>query len=410
VAAVRLSPFAALRHRNFRVFYIGQTTSLIGTWMQNLAQGWLVLQLTNSPFWVGLVSACTAVPVLVLSLPAGVWVDRSNKHRLVILGQIMYFVQAGLLTFLVETNVIRAWQVAGIALVVGAINAVEIPARQAFIVELVGKDDLTNAIALNSSAFNAARILGPTAAGFLVAHAGLSACFGLNTLSFVAVLIALWTMKMPVWTPPVLARTAAGRLGPIKDGLRFVRRDRKVLALVLHTTALSLLGFPFIVLLPVFARDVLKVGAQGLGVMTAVVGLGALISALGLAVFGSNMRRGRLVAFAGPTFGVAVAVFALSRWYPLALAMLLLAGFAMILNNASTNTLLQTLVPDEMRGRVMSIWSLVFVGFGPLGALALGAAAERIGADIAMAIGGTLCAIASLLMWTRGAPEVARLR
>ena len=407
MAAVRISPFAALRHRNFRLFYVGQTTSLIGTWMQSLAQGWLVLQLTNSPFWVGLVSALGSIPVLFFSLPAGVYVDRSDKLRLVKICQALYAVEAALLTVLVWTNVIRAWQVAALAAIVGAIATVEIPARQALIVELVGKEDLTNAIALNSSAFNATRILGPTAAGLLVAHVGMAACFGINALSYVAVLVSLFMMQLGPWTEPV--RASRG-IEQIVEGMRFVRGDRSVFALVLNTAALSIFGFPFLVLLPVFARDVLDVGAQGLGVMTACIGIGAVISALGVAAVGNRVRRGAMVAWAGPMFGLAVAGFAYAGWYAVALIVLGLAGFAMVLNNAATNSLLQALTPDALRGRVMSIWSLLNVGFAPVGSLGLGALAERIGPSAALGMGGAACAVISVLMWTRWTPEVARLR
>jgi len=403
---VRPSPFAALRHRNFRIFFTGQTTSLIGTWMRTLAQGWLVLQLTDSAFWVGLVSALGSVPVLLFSLPAGVVVDRADKLRVVKRCQALLLAETLLLTVLVATGVVRPWHVAVLAVVVGSINAFEIPARQSFIVELVGKDDLTNAIALNSSAFNATRIIGPTIAGLLVANVGIAACFAINALSFLAVLIALGYVHRPPWQRPA---DAGGGMERVREGLTFVRHDRNALALVANTAVLSLCGFPFVVLLPVFARDVLRVGAGGLGVMTALIGVGALAAALSLAAVGPQLRRGALVAWASPAFGLAVAGFAYASWYPLALTILALAGFAMVLNNAASNTLLQSLVPDTLRGRVMSIWSLVFVGFAPIGSLLLGALAGRIGPSPALALGGVITAAVSLWMWTRLAPSVARL-
>jgi MFS family permease len=404
--AARASAFAALRHRNFRLFWTGQTISLVGTWMQTLAQGWLVLKLTDSAFWVGLVSFVGSVPILIASLPAGVYVDRADKRRLVMAAQALLLIEAALLAVLVATGVVRAWQVAVLAGVVGLVNAVEIPARQSMIVELVGKEDLTNAIALNSSAFNATRVVGPAVAGVIVAKLGLAVCFGLNALSYVAVLLGLRWIVLP---PRVRAAPAGDTFEEFREGLRYVRRDRRVLALILATAAVSALGFPYVVLLPVFARDVLGVGADGLGVMTAAVGLGALASALGLAAFGSRVRRGRLVAWAGPAFGVAVAAFAYTRWFPLTLVVLGVTGFAMVLNNAATNTLLQGLVPDEIRGRVMSIWSTVFVGFSPIGALEAGWLASRIGAPAAVAIGGALSAAVAAAIWWR-TPEVTSLR
>lgn len=403
----RLSPFAALRHRNFRLFYTGQTISLIGTWMQQLAQGWLVLLLTDSALWVGLVAALGSLPILVFSLPAGVYADRANKRRVVTVCQALLLAAAALLAVLVATGRVAAWQVAVLAAVVGTVNAFEIPARQSFIIELVGKEDLTNAIALNSSAFNATRIVGPAVAGLLVAEVGIAACFGINALSYVAVLIALQAMRLPPWQRPT---AAGGGLDQVREGLRFVRRDPRVLALVLNTAVLSLFGFPYIVLLPVFARDVLHVGAQGLGVMSASIGIGALAAALGLAAFSPHVRRGMLVAWASPVFGLAVAGFAYARWFPLAIATLALTGFAMVLNNAATNTLLQTLVPDALRGRVMALWALVFVGFAPLGSLLTGWLAGGVGAPAALAAGGALATVVSVWMWVRRAPQVARLR
>ncbi len=406
MAPTGISPFAALRHRNFRLFYIGQTTSLIGTWMQSLALGWLVLQLTDSAFWVGLVSALGSLPVLLFSLPAGTYVDRVDRHRLVMRCQLLLLLQSVVLTVLVAAHVVRPWHVAVLAAIMGAINSFEIPARQAFIVELVGKEDLTNAIALNSSAFNATRILGPTVAGLLVANVGIAACFALNALTYLAPQIALRRIILPPQPLPPVAGLGMER---IVEGLRFVRHDPHVRALIANTAVMSLFGFPFVVLLPVFARDVLVVGAEGLGAMTALIGVGALVAALGLAAVGPRLPRGALVAWASPIFGLAVAGFAYATWYPLALVILALAGFAMVLNNAASNTLLQSLVPDTLRGRVMSIWSLVFVGFAPIGALLVGALAGKIGPSAALALGGFVTAVASIWMWTWRAPMVARL-
>jgi len=402
----RLSPFAALRHRDFRVFWTGQTISLVGTWMGGLAQGWLVLQLTDSAFWVGLVSFLGAVPILLLSLPAGVYVDRADKRRVVIACQALMLVGAATLFALTALEVIAAWHVALIAMFIGALSAVEIPARQSMIVELVGKDDLTNAIALNSSAFNATRIVGPALAGLLIAHVGLATCFLLNALTYLAVLAGLRRLSP---TPPRTAPPAGDTVARFAEGTRYVWQERRVRALVLCTALLSLLAFPFVVLLPVFARDVLRIGADGLGLLSAGVGIGALIAALGLAALGPWVRRGRLVAAAGPACGVAVAAFALVRSFGAALCLLVLAGFAMVLNNAATNTLLQGLVPDALRGRVMSIWSTVFVGFAPLGALLSGWLAGWIGAPTAVAAGGALSAVAATWIWRR-TPDVVAMR
>ncbi|MFI5208221.1 MAG: MFS transporter, partial [Gemmatimonadales bacterium] len=398
VPVPRFTPFAALRHRNFRLFYTGQTLSLIGTWMQTLAQGWLVLELTNSAFWVGLVAFLGSLPIVLFTLPAGVYVDRSHKRRIITICQSLMLVQALVLTALTALRRIEAWEVAVLAVLLGCFQAIEIPARQSFFVELVDRENLTNAIALNSSAFNASRIIGPAIAGVLVARVGMAWCFGLNALSYVAVLIGLARMRLPAFAPPAMQGNDIERF---KEGIRFVRSERRVFALVLSIALLSLFGFPYLVLLPVFARDQLHVGAEGLGVMSASVGIGAVASALWLAAVAMRTGRGRIVAIAGPSFGIAVALFALSRSFPLALLMLAATGFAMVLNNAAINTLIQHLVSDDLRGRVMSVWTFVFVGFSPIGALWVGWLAGLIGAPLALAASGLISALSVAWLWWR---------
>jgi MFS family permease len=404
--APRFAPFHALRHRNFRLFFLGQGTSLIGTWMQNVAQGWLVLDLTNSPFYVGLVSALGSLPILLVSLPAGVFVDRVNKHRLVVLTQTLSLLQALVLAILLWTHHIALWQVAVIAVFLGTVNAVDTPARQAFLIELVGREDLGNAIALNSSVFNTARVVGPSVAGILISAVGLAWCYFLNAVSYVAVIWALLVMRLPPFRRPEHAGNAWAQF---REGARFVGRDRRVLALVGMMAVISVFGFPYLVLMPVFARDVLKVGASGLGFMSASVGLGAVAAALGLAAAGPRVRKGGILVWTGPIFGIALAAFALTPSFPLALPILAVAGGAMILNNAVTNTLLQTIVPDALRGRVMGFFAFVFLGMAPFGALQAGWLAEHIGAPDTVVIGGAVCALASLTIWGH-VPEVPELR
>ena len=401
-----ISPFASLRHRNFRLFFTGQTISLVGTWMQSVAQGWLVLQLTNSPFYVGLVSALGSLPILLVSLPAGVLADRTNKHRVIILTQTLSLLQALVLAVLIGTHRIALWQVASIAVFLGTVNAFDTPMRQAFIVELVGKEDLTNAIALNSSAFNAARVVGPSIAGLLISAVGLAWCYFLNALSYVAVIVGLLMMRLPPWVRPARAGDDWDRF---REGVRYVRGDRRVLSLVTMMAVISVFGFPFLVLMPVFARDELRVGAAGLGLLMAAVGIGAMLAALGLAAFGPRVRKGALLVWTGPTFGVAITAFALCQWFPLALAVLPICGGAMILNTAVTNTLLQSVVPDGLRGRVMGFFTFVFIGMAPFGALQAGFVAEHLGAPTAVVLGGMVCAITSLTLWGR-VPEVPALR
>jgi MFS family permease len=400
------TPFPALRHRNFRLFFLGQTTSLVGTWMQSVAQGWLVLQLTNSAYYVGLVSALGSLPVLLVSLPAGVFADRSNKRRVVVATQALALVQALVLAVLIWMHRVELWHVAAAAVFLGLVNAVDIPTRQSLIFDLVGKDDLMNAIALNSSAFNAARIIGPAIGGILIGGIGIAACFFLNGVSYVAVIAGLLAMRLPAWSPPPLAGDGLARF---REGALFILGDRATRALVLNTALLSIFGFPYLVLMPVFARDVLHVGAAGLGFLMASVGIGAVVAALGVAAFGPRLPKGRLLVWGGPVFGLAIAAFALTPWVPLAVAILVVSGGAMIANNAVTNTLLQTIVPDGLRGRVMGAYTFVFVGMAPLGAYQAGWLAGRIGVQAAVAAGGLVCALASLALW-RLVPEVPRLR
>jgi MFS family permease len=400
------TPFPALRHRNFRLFFLGQATSLVGTWMQSVAQGWLVLQLTNSAYYVGVVSALGSLPVLLVSLPAGVFADRSNRRRVVVVTQALALVQALVLAGLIWMQRVELWHVAAAAVFLGLVNAVDIPTRQSLIFDLVGKDDLMNAIALNSSAFNAARIIGPAIGGILIGGIGIAACFFLNGVSYVAVIAGLLAMRLPAWSPPPLAGDGLARF---REGARFILGDRATRALVLNTALLSIFGFPYLVLMPVFARDVLHVGAAGLGFLMASVGIGAVVAALGVAAFGPRLPKGRLLVWGGPAFGLAIAAFALTPWVPLAVAILVVSGGAMVANNAVTNTLLQTIVPDGLRGRVMGAYTFVFVGMAPLGAFQAGWLAGRVGVQTAVAASGLVCVLGSLALW-RLVPEVPRLR
>lgn len=400
------SAFPALRHRNFRLFFFGQGTSLVGTWMQNVAQGWLVLQLTNSAYWVGLVSALGSLPVLLVSLPAGVFADRSHKRRVVIATQCLSMVQALAIAVLIWVHRIELWHVAAAAVFLGLVNAFDIPTRQSFIIELVGKDDLGNAIALNSSAFNAARIVGPAVGGVLIGTVGIALCYFLNGISYVAVVAGLLAMRMPPWQRP---RLEGDDLTRFREGARYILGDRRIRALVANTALLSIFGFPYTVLMPVFARDALHVGARGLGFLMASMGVGAVFAALGVAVFGSRVPKGRVVQWGGAAFGLAVAAFAFSPHFALAATILLVSGGAMIANNAVTNTLLQTLSPDHLRGRVMGAYAFVFTGMAPLGSYQAGLVAEHFGIRAEIAIGGLVCLVGSLLLW-RLVPEVPKLR
>lgn len=395
--AARRYGFGALAHRNFRLFLFGQTVSLTGTWMQSIAQGWLVLQLTDSPFYVGLVSALGSIGVLLLTLYAGVVADRTDKRRLVIITQSLQMLQAFALAALVGTGQVTVESVMVLAAVLGIVNAFDIPTRQSFIVDMVGKDDLMNAIALNSSVFNATRVFGPAVAGILIGSAGMVWCFVLNGVSYLAVIGSLIAMRI---APHVAGAGQSSAWQGFREVVTYLRSDRRVSALVVLTGLFSVFGFPFLVLMPVVARDVLHAGAAGYGALTAGVGVGALLGALGVAVLSGRIRKGRTLVLGGSGFGVALALFASSRSFPLSLAIVALAGCAMILNNALTNTLLQTLVPDALRGRVMGFYSFVFVGLAPLGSLQAGIFAEHFGAPWAVAAGGLVTALAmGIVAW-----------
>ena len=382
----------ALTHRNFRLFFFGQGVSLIGTWMQSVAQGWLVLTLTNSPFFVGLVSGLGSLGVLTFTLYAGVVADRRDKRRLIVLTQSLSMVLALALAVLVWTHVVTVWHVMALAAALGIVNAFDIPTRQSFMAELVGKEDLMNAIALNSSMFNAARVAGPAIAGALIGAVGVAACFFLNGVSYIAVIAGLLAMRVLPFEPRSGTGTAWTGL---REVIVFLRSDRRVETLVVLTAILSVFGFPFLVMMPVFARDVLHVSAAGYGALTAAVGGGGMLGALLIAVNSRRIvRRGRLMAFGGVAFGLLVLSFAWSRSFVLSLVLLALAGCAMIVNNALTNTMLQTGVPDHLRGRVMGFYSFVFVGLAPLGAFQAGAFAERFGAPWTVGVGGLVCALA----------------
>lgn len=390
--AARRFGLGALSHRNFRLFFAGQIVSLTGTWMASVAQGWLVLQLTNSAFYVGLVAALGSLGVLLFTLYAGVIADRTDKRRTVMITQTLLMVQAFTLAALAWTGHITVGAVMILAASLGVIAAFDIPTRQAFLVEMVGKDDLMSAIALNTSVFNATRVLGPVAGGLIMGVSGggtrgPAICFLLNGLSYLAVLVSLARMNLPPRIIPTITQTT---WNSFREVLSYLRGDRRAGTLVILTALISLFGFPFLALMPVFARDVLHTDAAGYGLLMAAVGGGAVLGALSVAMFGSRMPRWRLQALGGVAFGLAIALFASLRVFGIALVVLALAGCFMIVNNALTNTMLQTGVPDALRGRVMGFYSFMFVGMAPLGAFQAGFVAERWGAPIAIAVGGIL--------------------
>ena len=402
-ARVRRYGFGALAHRNFRLFFIGQGISLVGTWMQNVGEGWLILTLTNSPFYVGLTSALSSIGVLLFSLYAGVIADRVDKRRVIVFMQIAFMLEAFAVAILVATHVVAVWQVLLLATLLGIASAFDIPMRQSFIVEMVGKDDLMNAIALNSSLFNGARVVGPAIAGLLIGALGIAWCYFLNGVSYIAVIAGLLMMRLP---PRVQVPRTTSTWGGFREVLVFLRNDRRLRVLMILTATLSVFGFPYISMMPVFARDVLHRGAGGYGALTASVGIGAVIGALAIALASNRIRaRGRLMLVGGTAFGILIILFSASRALGLSMALLGLTGCAMIVNNSITNTLIQTASPDHLRGRVMGFYSFVFVGMAPFGAFIFGLVAEQIGVPTTLAIGGAIVAVAvTIAGWT--VPEI----
>jgi len=400
------NPFRVLvTHANFRRFWVGQTLSLIGTWMQSMAQGWLALELSNSAFIVGLVAAAGSLPILLFSLHAGVLVDRRDKLRLVKIAQSLLLVEATLLWYFTWSGRITIPGLVLLALVGGAIGSVEIPARQSLMIELVGRDDLRDAIALNSSGFNLARIFGPAIGAAIIARFGLAWCFGVNALSYLTVLIGLARITLPP-RPPIVVTTSP--LEGIREGLAFVAHTRHVRGLVWLITAYSILGIPYLSLMPVMARDVLGVGAAGYGVMLSAVGIGGMIGALGLAA-SAPRSRGRLLTRTSFAYGALLLAFSFMRIPTAAYVLLFVIGFVMIVNNALANTLMQSIVPDEFRGRLMAIYSLIVVGLPQvIGAFGAGAVARVVGVDAA--IGGAALLMLLFGWWLfRRYPDVREL-
>jgi MFS family permease len=379
----------ALKHRNFQLFFSGQLISLIGTWMQSVAQAWLVYRMTGSSLLLGSVGFASQFPVFVVAPLGGIAADRMNRRRVVISTQIASMVLAGILAGLTLSGRVQVWHIFVLAVLLGVVNAFDIPGRQAFLVDMVGKEDLMNAIALNSSMFNGARIIGPAIAGILVAKIGEGWCFFANAVSYIAVIIGLVMMRVHA---RALSTAAGSPLAHILQGFRWVRDTGPIRALLLLLGLVSLVAMPYTVLMPVFADKVLRGGARGLGILMGATGVGALLGALTLASRTGVRGLGRWVAYSCGGFGVSLILFALSRNFWLSVALLLPVGFCMMLQMSSSNTLIQAMVPDELRGRVMALYSMMFMGMAPFGALLGGAIADRLGAPVTVAVG----AVASL--------------
>jgi MFS family permease len=375
----------SLRHRNFQLFFSGQMISLIGTWMQNVAQAWLVYRLTGSSFLLGLVGFLGQFPVFLLAPLGGMAADRWNRHRVVIGTQTLSMILALILALLTLAHVVQVWEIATLAALLGAVNAFDIPARQSFLIDMVGREDLMNAIALNSSMFNGARVIGPAIAGLLVAWIGEGWCFFANGVSYIAVIIGLMLMKLG---PLHQVVKEAPALEHIAEGFRFVRQTAPMKAVMLLIGLVSLVAVPYSVLMPIFADRILHGGARGLGILMGATGIGAMLGALTLATRRGVQGLGRWIAFSAMSFGVSLILFSFSRWFWLSMILLIPVGYSVMLQMSSSNTLIQAMVPDELRGRIMAVYTMMFMGMAPMGSLFAGALAARIGAPWTVAIGG----------------------
>lgn len=384
--------FRALRHRDFRLLWTGQLVSLSGSWMQSVAQGWLVLRLSDSPFLLGLVGFCSYAPVLALSLLGGVAADRVARRRALLWTQGGAMVLAAILALLTGAGVVRVWHVAIIAIGLGTVTAFDIPIRQALLQELVGREDLPNAIALNSMAFNAARLIGPAVAGIALAAWGETVCFALNALSFLAVLAGLARMS----PRPAPTRARDSWLAGIRRVLGYAWRTPRVRIVLLLVAVSSVFGMPYSILMPAFARDVLGVGSRELGFLVGASGAGSIVGALFLARRRSTSGTGRTVAAAMALFGAAIVGLSLMRSFGTSVALLALVGAAMIVQMATSNTYLQTTAPPELRGRVVSLYTLCFIGMAPFGSLLSGLLASRFGVRAAVGAGGGVCLVAAI--------------
>jgi MFS family permease len=394
----------ALAHRNYRLFFAGQSISLIGTWMQQLAMAWLVYLKTGSPFWLGVIGFSGQIPSFFLSPVAGVLVDRWNRHRLLLLTQSLAMLQAFALAALDLAGVIQVWHVLVLSLFLGLVNAFDMTTRQAFLTEMVeDRADLANAIALNSSMVNATRLVGPALAGFVLAESGPGRCFLLNGMSYLAVLAALLAMRV---RPHRRARLAGNLLHELRDGFAYAFGFAPIRSILLLLALTSLVGMSYSVLLPVFARAVLHGGAKTLGFLSAGAGVGALAGALFLASRKSVLGLGKWIMLAPALLGLGLIAFSFAQELWQALPPLFVVGFAMMVQMASSNTILQTIVEESKRGRVMSFYTMAFLGMAPLGSLLAGSLADMIGTTATLKLGGLTCVVGSLVFAT----QLARLR
>ena len=389
-SAGSLERFSAFRYRNFRLYWVGHFISLSGAWMQTAAQGWLVFSLTNSAFYLGVVTAAGSLPILFFTLFGGVLADRFRKRSLLLFTQTASILPAAALGFLTFTEQIQLWHIIALVGLLGVVNSLDIPVRQAFLIDLVEPESLHHAIALNAAAFNGARMIGPALAGFLISWLGIYICFWLNAVSFGASLLALYLIRSADIRKP--SHKEGGIFARMKEGFEYLRGDKRMFSLMVLVSILSLLGLPYATLLPVFARKILLVDSEGYGLLMSSVGLGALSGALWLAF---RLSRGGgsqlIIRMGGISFALTMIFFSQSKHIALSMLLLFCTGFAAVAVIASINTGIQRKAPDHLRGRVMSIYTTLFLGMFPLGSLIIGTSSHLIGAQLAVAINGTIC-------------------
>jgi len=401
----RIDTFRALQHRNYRLYIIGQLVSLAGTWMQIVAQGWLVYELSRSEAMLGVVGFAAAIPALAMTPWAGVVADRVHKRNLIVATQAAAMLLAVVLAGLTFSGRVQVWHVVGLAVLLGTVNALDGPARQAFVVEMVGKDDLPNAIAINSMTFNAARMIGPAFGGVLLATVGSAWCFAFNGLSFLAVLVSLLLMRLSG------EHEAEQRHSPwqqLKGGVHYVMERNDLRGLLLLALFFSIFGISYNIVLPSFVDRILAGGAAGFGLLASAEGVGAVTGAFLIAAYGDRGQRGKMLYAAAMGFPVVLTLFAWNRNFPVALALTVLLGVGFMLQFTIINTLLQTRVANEMRGRVMSLYTLTFLGFLPFGNLALGTLAEWIGMSVAITLAAALAFVSATVIFWR-IPQLQRL-
>lgn len=399
-----MKPFVSLHVREYRRFWSGQVISLIGTWMHHVAQGWLIYKLTKAPLFLGLGGAALTLPILLFTLFGGIIADKYKKRNVLLFTQSIAILPPIVLVILTVSDVVTVWHVIIIAFFMGTIYAIEIPVRQSFLIEMVGKDKLLNAIALHSAAFNGARMLGPLLAGFIIEKGDLSVCFFINSISFIPVIMALKSIKIDGF---VYTGKSNGMLNDLKESAGFIINNKDILNIFITILVFSLFGIPYSQFLPVFAEEILHTGAKGLGLLMSSAGLGAFTGAAALALRGSIKRKEIYMFISSILFPVSLFIFSMSRIPTLSYIVLFTAGFSIVTFLANANNTIQLLVSNDLRGRVMSAYSLVFLGMAPLGSTLMGIIANSISTPLTITLSSTVALTAGIL-FTRA--EIKRLR